>query len=351
MPGCKGFSWTSDDKSPRDIQFKKDLSMVAHTELLEDTDGAAGASPPSKGTVYTILLVALCVLFCAILRVCECPLYEPSQPWMAIRMSIIGCSVILIVCILLSLMLGSARGSPPPPPSISSSSECDSLCQLPRERYVKLDMCQQAHIDRWHERAKMKRRGRCKLDERTGLLACDDDFKCESSGGKGVMLVEVKRSAVYDCAKCNHNNEELRVQCCGMCREDFCIKTRAGKFQIADRGVDKVVCAGCDKNTLNKISNHETNFCKDNPGHFSCLYNASCQTGLPAERVDAQRFTCDCNPCGKCTDLVARAQCCVDCLSRTCALDGGTEHAKHVCSGCSLHHLLRGELAQGGTAA
>jgi hypothetical protein len=290
-----------------------------------------------------VLCVAIGALFLAVFRFCKCPLYEPAQPYMAIRLSIIGCAAFVILCVMTFLLLGSAKGAPPPVPVVSASSECDSLCRLPRERYRKLDMCREEHIAVWRERAKMKKRGRCSLDIKTGRVSCNDSFDCQGGITKNLQIVHVKRSTTVDCAACHQESEELRVMCCDMCQKDMCRKTRTGKLAIAGQKVDKVVCAGCDKDTLHTIANHERDFCHVHPGHFRCKFNASCHMGVPEEKVHDVALSCDCNPCSSCGDDAAKAQCCVECLEKTCALDGGTDHAKRVCSGCSLHQLRGGD--------
>merc|ERR1711933_312119 len=115
---------------------------------------------------------------------------------------------------------------------------------------------------------------------------------------------------------------------------DTCPRVKAGNFTPYHLPINKVVCAGCDRGALDAVRK-SGDFCRDQPGSFECRYNASCQKGEFAEHLSHVTYSCGCNPCDHCSDEVARAEGCADCLTRTCSLEGGTDTARAVCSGCT----------------
>jgi hypothetical protein len=211
---------------------------------------------------------------------------------------------------------------------------CDTQCRLPPNEYRKSEMCKPESIAVWKMHARMDRRGDCTVDEDSGMIHCVDKGTCASEHTMTLHKVDVERSATYDCTVCNREETELRIECCRLCKEVTCKEAKAGKFNIKGHQIDEVICKGCSKKDMEAIAKMDSNFCTLFPGHFSCKYNVSCRTLEPNVEVHDTTYSCGCNDCGSCGDEDLRAQCCVDCLSRTCAEGSGEDAARQVCAGC-----------------
>jgi len=212
--------------------------------------------------------------------------------------------------------------------------ECDRLCRIPRDEYRQLDMCKNEVIEWWKNEARLS--PKCKIDPQTGMEVCKDDFRCAASATGHLHTVDISRTATYDCTQCDHENEGLRLMCCNACEREICPQAQKGQFSIGGKMIDTVICEGCGAKELAQIAKRRRDFCKDSPGSFECDYNASCSTGTPQEVFSDRNYDCECSPCAACGDHAAKSECCADCLTRTCAKDGGSDKAREVCAGCSM---------------
>jgi hypothetical protein len=249
---------------------------------------------------------------------------------MALSAAVGGGALLVIATLLTFLLSHSGAGN---------DTECHRMCSLSRQEYLSLGMCRKETLQFWQERSLMSGRGKCQIDPKTGRQVCADHFRCTGGAKINLQMVDVSKSATYDCTQCDSESEGLRLQCCNTCQNQTCPTALAGNFKIGGDRIDTVVCKGCEANDLARIAKKQRNFCKDSPGSFDCSYDAKCKMGVPAQEILDHSYSCNCNSCNTCGDMDAQAQCCVDCLSLTCNGDGGSDQAKMVCSGCAVPEL------------
>mmetsp|Transcript_97364 Transcript_97364/g.208908 ORF Transcript_97364/g.208908 Transcript_97364/m.208908 type:complete len:485 (-) Transcript_97364:100-1554(-) len=342
LPGCRGFTFHegADPNEAVEIMFKSSWKDLAGSAGTPKDPLAGWVQFPRVIFVYMLVAVAVAGIVLSLFRLTDSSLYDYTPLYLAIR------AVIFVVCgtlvmALVALLIFHHPPTGPTPPK----DESDRLCRMAPEEYQALDMCTKGHLATWKDYAQIADRlhgkiTKCHLDPDTGLETCNDDFKCQGGANKNLQIVNVHHSAIYDCTACDNDSELLRIECCSVCMQQTCPKAKAGEFMIGGEVMDKVVCVGCDKNALDRISRKAHNFCKLSGSSFDCTYNATCKMGVPEQRVHNQAYSCSSRPCDGCGDPTAHAQCCVDCLESTCATHGANHvSSKEVCSGCSAKAL------------
>jgi hypothetical protein len=213
------------------------------------------------------------------------------------------------------------------------------VCDLSASDYRASPVCSQANIDAWKNKRESQVSSdaeQCKYDESSGSLSCGYEASC--GGGDelfgGIVIREL--TVTFDCKECDKQagGVLLRPGCCDTCAS---LQSKASSKQLTWKGQkpDKVICNGCDSQSLTTLTRDNSKNCRFYGNKFKCETKASCKIGQGLEKVTDNSYTCRVTPCDRCQNDALKAECCSECLKNACSCNNAdSAHQMFVCTGC-----------------